>query len=94
MPSTCMSSRAALVRFLFYMLPHAQGFQGLCRVVIGVQVVIAGFQLPAKYQLTRWKEMLICLLPVMTMMWICTTGCILITIPKLTLVTTKRPQRG
>lgn len=57
---------------------------GLCRVVIGVQLVIAGFQLPAKYQQTRWKEMAICLLPVMTIMWICTSLCVLITIPKLT----------
>ncbi|KAF2186496.1 hypothetical protein K469DRAFT_686894 [Zopfia rhizophila CBS 207.26] len=56
---------------------------GLCRIVIGVQLVIAGFQLPAKYQGTNWKEMAICLLPVMTIMWICTSLCILITIPKL-----------
>ncbi|KAI7711288.1 hypothetical protein KC353_g9093, partial [Hortaea werneckii] len=27
---------------------------GLCRVVIGVQLVIAGFQLPAKFLKTRW----------------------------------------
>lgn len=57
--------------------------QGLCRIVIGVQLVIAGFQLPAKYQQTRWKEMAICLLPVMTVMWICTSLCILVTVPKL-----------
>lgn len=65
-------------------------------MVIGVQLVIAGYQLPAKYQLKRWKEMLLCLLPIMTLMWLCTTGCILATIPKLTLVTTStnRPQRG
>ncbi|KAH7025540.1 Sodium/hydrogen exchanger family-domain-containing protein [Macrophomina phaseolina] len=59
---------------------------GMCRVVIGVQLVIAGFQLPAKYQLMRWKEMLICLLPIMTIMWLCTTACVLATIPKLTLL--------
>jgi hypothetical protein len=60
--------------------------QGLCRIVIGVQLVIAGFQLPAKYQQARWKEMAICLLPVMTVMWICTSLCILVTIPKLSLL--------
>ncbi|EEP81432.1 conserved hypothetical protein [Uncinocarpus reesii 1704] len=60
---------------------------GITRVVIGVQLVIAGFQLPAKYQLTRWKEMLLCLIPIMTVMWLCTTGCILLTVPKLTLLT-------
>lgn len=43
---------------------------GLCRIVIGVQLVIAGFQLPAKYQQYNWKEMAICLLPVM----VCTTS--------------------
>lgn len=30
------------------------------RVMIGVQLVIAGFQLPAKYQLAKWKEMALC----------------------------------
>ncbi|KAF9693256.1 hypothetical protein EKO04_008945 [Ascochyta lentis] len=59
---------------------------GMCRIVIGVQLVIAGFQLPAKYQQANWKEMAICLLPVMTIMWICTTACIYVTIPKLTLL--------
>ncbi|KFY22162.1 hypothetical protein V493_06808 [Pseudogymnoascus sp. VKM F-4281 (FW-2241)] len=60
---------------------------GMARVVIGVQLVIAGFQLPAKYQKKTWKPMLICLIPVMTTMWLFTTGCILLTVPKLTLLT-------
>ncbi|PVH78099.1 Na(+)/H(+) antiporter 1 [Cadophora sp. DSE1049] len=60
---------------------------GVARVVIGVQLVIAGFQLPAKYQLKEWIPMMICLLPVMTIMWLFTTGCILLTVPKLTLLT-------
>jgi NhaP-type Na+/H+ or K+/H+ antiporter len=59
---------------------------GICRVVIGVQLVIAGFQLPAKYQMLKWVEMTICLLPVMTIMWLCTTACILLTIPKISLL--------
>ena len=59
---------------------------GLCRVVIGVQLVIAGFQLPAKFLKTRWLEMAICLLPVMTIMWLATTLCILIVIPNMSLV--------
>ncbi|KAK5653717.1 hypothetical protein OQA88_8748 [Cercophora sp. LCS_1] len=59
---------------------------GVARLVIGVQLVIAGFQLPAKYQQLRWKEMAMCLLPIMTIMWLCTTLCILATIPKLTLL--------
>lgn len=61
-------------------------WKGICRVVIGVQLVIAGFQLPAKYQMLRWVEMAICLLPVMTLMWLFTTVCILVTIPNLSLV--------
>lgn len=34
----------------------------------------------------RWVEMAICLLPVMTLMWLFTTVCILVTIPNLSLV--------
>ncbi|KAJ4217029.1 hypothetical protein NW757_014652 [Fusarium falciforme] len=59
---------------------------GVARVMIGVQLVIAGYQLPAKYNLTRWKEMALCLLPIMTVMWLCTTACIMLTIPKVTLL--------
>ncbi|KAK0370764.1 sodium/hydrogen exchanger family protein [Colletotrichum melonis] len=57
---------------------------GLTRVMIGIQLVMAGYQLPAKYQKTKWKEMAILMLPIMTLMWLATTGCILATIPKLT----------
>lgn len=59
---------------------------GMARVVIGVQLVIAGFQLPAKYQQLRWKEMMLCLLPIMTIMWLCTTLCLLAAVPKITLL--------
>lgn len=59
---------------------------GMTRLVIGIQLVIAGFQLPARFLQYRWKEMLICLLPVMTIMWLCTTACIIATVPKLTLL--------
>lgn len=54
--------------------------------MIGVQLVIAGYQLPAKYNWMRWKEMAICLLPIMTIMWLCTTLCMLATVPKVTLL--------
>lgn len=53
------------------------------RVVIGIQVLMAGYQLPAKYQLHRWREMTLCLLPNMAIMWLLTGGCILATIPNL-----------
>ncbi|EEU42344.1 uncharacterized protein NECHADRAFT_69169 [Fusarium vanettenii 77-13-4] len=59
---------------------------GLMRVVIGIQLVIAGYQLPAKYNVTRWKELFMCLIPVMTLMWLCTTGCILAAVPKVSLL--------
>ncbi|KAJ0303892.1 hypothetical protein COL516b_006335 [Colletotrichum fioriniae] len=52
--------------------------------MIGIQLVMAGYQLPAKYQKSKWKEMVILMLPIMTLMWLATTGCILATIPKLT----------
>lgn len=52
------------------------------RVVIGIQVLMAGYQLPAKYQLHRWKEMSLCLLPNMAAMWLLTCGCVLATVPK------------
>ena len=61
-------------------------FQGMTRIVIGIQLVMAGYQLPAKYPWHRWKDMFILLIPVMTIMWLCTTGCIMLMIPKLTLV--------
>lgn len=55
--------------------------------MIGVQLVIAGYQLPAKYNWMRWKEMAMCLLPIMTLMWLCTTACIMATVSNLTLLT-------
>jgi NhaP-type Na+/H+ or K+/H+ antiporter len=56
-------------------------------VVIGIQLVMAGYQLPAKYPWRRWKDMVLLLIPVMTIMWLCTTGCIKLMIPKLTTLT-------
>lgn len=48
---------------------------------------MAGYQLPAKYPWHRWRDMAILLLPVMTIMWLCTTGCVKLMIPKLTTLT-------
>ncbi|KAI8691907.1 Na-H-Exchanger domain-containing protein [Fusarium sp. Ph1] len=59
---------------------------GVTRVMIGLQLVMAGYQLPARYCLTRWREMALCLLPIMTMMWICTTLCVIATVPKVTVL--------
>lgn len=60
---------------------------GMTRVVIGIQLVMAGYQLPAKYPWHRWRDMALLLIPVMTIMWLCTTGCIQLMIPKLTTLT-------
>lgn len=54
--------------------------------MIGLQLVIVGYQLPAKYNWTRLKELSMCLLPIMTIMWLCTTACVVASIPNLTLL--------
>ncbi|KAJ4309775.1 hypothetical protein N0V84_011315 [Fusarium piperis] len=59
---------------------------GVAKVMIGLQLVMAGYQLPARYCVTRWREMALCLLPIMTMMWICTTLCVIATVPKVTVL--------
>ncbi|KAK7928325.1 hypothetical protein PG985_005323 [Apiospora marii] len=56
---------------------------GVMRVMIGIQLVIAGYQLPARYLKFRYREMLVCLLPVMTAMWLSTSVCVLAAIPHL-----------
>jgi sodium/hydrogen antiporter len=47
---------------------------------------MAGYQFPAKYPWTRLKEITICLLPVMALMWLLTAGCYMATIPKVSLL--------
>ncbi|KAI5459190.1 Sodium/hydrogen exchanger family-domain-containing protein [Mariannaea sp. PMI_226] len=59
---------------------------GVTRVMIGLQLVIAGYQLPARYFWLRWKEVAMCVLPIMTMMWLATTLCVLATTSNLTLL--------
>lgn len=56
------------------------------RVMIGIQLVIAGYQLPAQYTRHRWREMALCLLPIMTIMWLCTSLCVLAAVPRVTLL--------
>lgn len=43
------------------------------RLVLGVQLVLAGVQLPSKYLRTEWKSLSILLGPGMCMMWIATS---------------------
>jgi hypothetical protein len=46
-------------------------------------------RVPASHEVSRhrWKDMTLLLIPMMTMMWLCTTGCIKLMVPKLTLLT-------
>lgn len=60
--------------------------QGLTRVVIGIQLVKAGYELPKQYLRERFVEMTIYLLPVMTLMWLFTSACILLFVPQITFV--------
>ncbi|KFH45981.1 Na(+)/H(+) antiporter-like protein [Hapsidospora chrysogenum ATCC 11550] len=59
---------------------------GVTRVVICLQLVIAGYQLPNKYVWNRKKAIFMCLIPIMTLMWLLTTGCFMATIPKISLL--------
>lgn len=43
------------------------------RLVLGVQLVLAGVQLPSKYLRTEWKSVLLLVGPGMTAMWIATS---------------------
>lgn len=48
--------------------------------------VIAGYQLPAKYLQWRFREISVCLIPIMTLMWLCTSTCIFATIPNVSIL--------
>ncbi|KAL7276419.1 hypothetical protein RUND412_000591 [Rhizina undulata] len=57
---------------------------GVCRVVIGVQLVIAGFQLPKQYVKKRIRDLAVALIPVMALMWLFSSVIIKLVIPKVT----------
>ncbi|KAI0397972.1 Cation/H+ exchanger [Xylariaceae sp. FL0594] len=59
---------------------------GVMRVIIGIQLVIAGYQLPAKYLRWRCKELFVSLVPIKTLMWLSTSLCVFATIPRLSLL--------
>lgn len=50
--------------------------------------VLVGYQLPAKYIQKQIRALAICLVPVMTLMWLATSACVLATIPHLSLLST------
>jgi NhaP-type Na+/H+ or K+/H+ antiporter len=51
------------------------------RLVLGVQLVLAGVQLPSKYLKTEWKSLALLLGPGMTIMWLCTSLLIFALVP-------------
>ena len=53
------------------------------RLVLGIQLFIAGIQLPRKYLWTEWKSLALLLGPVMTSMWICTSLVVWALVPNL-----------
>ncbi|KAL4753872.1 hypothetical protein BDW72DRAFT_201108 [Aspergillus terricola var. indicus] len=55
----------------------------LARVVIGIQLVKAGYELPKKYLKRRLKEMMLCLLPIMAIGWIASSACIKLMVPRI-----------
>ena len=53
------------------------------RLVLGVQLVLAGVQLPSKYLKEEWKSLSLLLGPGMTAMWICSALLIWAMVPNL-----------
>ncbi|ETS82325.1 hypothetical protein PFICI_04201 [Pestalotiopsis fici W106-1] len=62
---------------------QAKATLGVMRLMIGIQLVLAGYQLPKRYLQTRFKEITTCLVPVMTIMWLSTTACVMAIIPRM-----------
>jgi NhaP-type Na+/H+ or K+/H+ antiporter len=65
------------IRPLDYALDSVENLDAITlyftRVVLGVQLVLAGVQLPSKYLKTEWKSLSLLLGPVMTAMWVVTS---------------------
>ncbi|KAE8375002.1 Sodium/hydrogen exchanger family-domain-containing protein [Aspergillus bertholletiae] len=55
----------------------------LTRLVIGIQLVKVGYQLPKRYIKQRSTELAICLLPLMGIGWVITSSCIMLMVPNL-----------
>lgn len=58
----------------------------MTRLVIGIQLVKVGYQLPKTYLKKRFLEMIICLVPLMAIGWLATSACIMMVIPRISLV--------
>ncbi|OLN95285.1 Na(+)/H(+) antiporter 1 [Colletotrichum chlorophyti] len=53
------------------------------RLVLGVQLVLAGVQLPSRYLRTQWKPLSLLVGPVMTCMWLATSALVFALVPHL-----------
>lgn len=53
------------------------------RLALGIQLVIAGIQLPRRYLLQEWSTLAVLLLPGLTGMWICSSLLIWLLVPNL-----------
>ena len=56
------------------------------RIVLGVQLVLAGVELPSKYLLKTWKSLALLLVPVMTFMWVISSALIYGFVPGLNFI--------
>lgn len=56
------------------------------RLVLGVQLVLAGVQLPSKYLQTEWKSLSLLLGPGMCAMWLCTSLLVWAMVPNISFV--------
>lgn len=54
-----------------------------CRLVLGIQLMLAGVQMPAKYLKKAWISMAMLLVPVMTIMWVVSALVIYLVMPNL-----------
>jgi NhaP-type Na+/H+ or K+/H+ antiporter len=76
-----------LIRPLRYALDDAETLETItlyfCRLVLGVQLVLAGVQLPSKYLKKEWKALALLLGPGMVFMWIVTSLLVYAFVPHL-----------
>lgn len=68
---------ANLIRPLDYAIGSAEGVETITlyftRLVLGVQLVLAGVQLPSRYLLSEWRSLSLLLGPGMAAMWLATS---------------------
>lgn len=78
---------ANLIRPLDYALGSEQNLAYITlyfsRLVLGVQLFLAGVQLPSRYLLREWKSLALLLGPNMVLMWVCASLLIFAMVPNL-----------